>query len=152
MARVSTYLNYPGTTEAAFALYKQVFGTDYEVPPMRFGSMPAQPGQPEMSTADQQKILHVALPILGGHVIMGTDVIEGPGCGKYEPGNHITLNLEPDSRAEADRLYAALSEGGTADAPMADMFWGAYWGVLQDRYGLRWMINVDHAKDPVPSP
>ncbi|MBB5202962.1 PhnB protein [Inhella inkyongensis] len=152
MARVSTYLNFPGTTEAAFALYQQVFGTEYEVAPMRFDSMPAQPGQPEMSAADQQKILHVALPILGGHVIMGTDVLEGAGCGKFEPGNQVTLNLEPDSRAEAERLYAALSEGGQADCPMADMFWGAYWGVLQDRFGLRWMINVDHAKDPAPQP
>lgn len=146
MARVSTYLNFPGTTEAAFAHYRAVFGTDFETPPLRFGDMPAQPDQPPLPEEALQKVMHVALPILGGHVLMGTDVIPGSGCGAHEMGNAVTLNLEPDTRAEADRLYAALSEGGSADAPMADMFWGAYWGVLQDRFGLRWMINCAEPK------
>ena len=151
MARVSTYLNFPGTTEAAFAHYRRVFGTDFETPPMRFADMPAQPGQAPLPDGAHQKIMHVALPILGGHVLMGTDVIPGAGCGDLEQGNAVTLNLEPDTRAEADRLYAALAEGGQADAPMADVFWGAYWGVVQDRFGLRWMINVNQPTQPANS-
>ncbi len=146
MARVSTYLNFPGTTEAAFAHYRDVFGTDYATPLQRFGDMPSPPGQPALPPDIARQVLHVALPILGGHVLMGTDVVPGLSPGVHQPGNNVTLNLEPDTRAEADRLYAALSEGGSADAPMADMFWGAYWGVLQDRFGLRWMINCAEPK------
>ncbi len=148
MARVSTYLNFPGTTEAAFAHYRAVFGTEFETPPMRFGDMPAQPDQPPLPDEARQKVMHIALPILGGHVLMGTDVIPGTGCGAHEMGNAVALVLERVTRSAPDRLYSAFSQGGSAGHPMADMFWGAYWGVLQDRFGLRWMINCTPPKAP----
>lgn len=142
MARVSTYLNFPRTTEEAFAFYKSVFKTDYSCPIARFKDGPPCPGQPPPSEADANLVMHVALPILGGHVIMGTDAPESMGF-KLNPGNNVYINLEPDTRAETDRLYAALAEGGVAEMQLQDMFWGGYFGFLTDRFGIRWMFNCE---------
>ena len=141
MARVSTYLNFMGQTEAAFEFYRSVFGTDYVGSIMRMGDVPSAPGMPELTEAERDMIMHIELPILGGHVIMGTDMLESMGH-ELRIGNNVTINLEPDTRDDADRLYAALAEGGT-DAPgMQEMFWGAYWGTCLDRFGIGWMFNV----------
>lgn len=140
MAKVSTYLNFSRNTEAAFEFYKSVFKTDYAGPIMRMKDGPPCPGQPPLPEADKNLIMHIALPILGGHVLMGTDASEAMGF-KIVQGNNFSINLEPDTRAEADRLFAALSKGGKADMPMQDMFWGAYWGCFTDQFGIRWMIN-----------
>ncbi|MEB3223959.1 MAG: VOC family protein [Candidatus Sericytochromatia bacterium] len=138
MARTSTYLNFPGTTEAAFAFYREVFGTEYAQPIQRMGAAPA--GGPPLSEAEQQLVLHVELPILGGHVLLGTDAVASMGHA-LTMGNNVHLNLEPDTRAEAERLFAALAEGGTVEMPLQEMFWGALWGSLTDRFGLKWMVN-----------
>jgi PhnB protein len=140
MARVSTYLNFTRTAEEAFLFYKSVFKTEFEGPVMRFKDGPPCPGQPPQPEADAKLIMHVALPILGGHVLMGTDAPETMGF-KLTQGNNLYLNLEPDTRAETERLYAALGEGGKMEQPMQEMFWGAYWGFLTDRFGVRWMFN-----------
>ena len=140
MARVSTYLNFPRTTEAAFTFYKSVFGTEYSMPIGRFKDMPVQPGQPTLAEADKNLVMHVELPILGGHVLMGTDAPESMGFTvKY--GNNMYINLEPDTRSETRRLFKALEEGGKVEAPLAEMFWGGYWGCLKDRFGVNWMFN-----------
>jgi PhnB protein len=140
MARVSTYLNFPRTTEAAFDFYRSVFQTDYLGPIARFREMPAAPGQPPLDPADENLVLHVELPILGGHVLMGTDAAESMGF-RVTSGNNVYINLEPDSRPETDRLFAALAQGGTVEMPLQDMFWGGYFGSLTDRFGIRWMFN-----------
>ncbi len=142
MSRVSTYLNFPRHTEEAFLFYKSVFGTEFVRPIARLGECPAMPGQPPMAEADRNLVLHVQLPILGGHILMGTDAPESMGF-SLTPGNNMHISLEPDTRAEADRLFAALSAGGKADMPMTDMFWGAYFGQITDRFGIRWMINCE---------
>jgi PhnB protein len=140
MARVSTYLNFMGTTEEAFDFYRTVFGTDYLAPIQRFGDVPGDPSGPGPSDEDKQKVLHVELPILGGHVIMATDMLGSMGH-ELKVGNNTTINLEPDSREETQRLFDALSEGATDCAPLADMPWGATWGTCLDRFGVRWMFN-----------
>ncbi len=141
MSRVSTYLNFPGTAEEAVAFYGTVFGTEPSVPLQRFGDMPGGPGAPELSDEEKAMVLHVELPILAGHVIMATDLLESMGQVR-RVGNNTTLNLEPDTREEADRLYAALSEGGTDATGLDPMPWGSYWGTCLDRFGVRWMFNV----------
>jgi PhnB protein len=140
MGRVSTYLNFMGTTEAAFDFYREVFGTDYTVPIMRLGDAPPEEGGPQLTEAEQNLVMHVELPILAGHVLMGTDMVESMGH-ELVLGNNVTINLEPDTRAETERLYAALSEGGTDTADLQQMFWGALWGTCCDRFGVRWMFN-----------
>lgn len=140
MAKVTTYMNFMGTTEAAFNFYKSVFKTEFSAPIFRMGDAPAQPGMPPIPENEKNAVMHVALPILGGHELMGTDVLASMGH-KLERGNNITLNLMPDTRAETQRLYKALSEGGTAEMPLTDMFWGAYFGIAIDKFGTRWMFN-----------
>lgn len=140
MASVSTYLNFVRQTEAAFEFYKSVFGTEFAGPVMRLGDAPSWEGQPPLPEADRRLVMHVSLPILGGHLLMGTDCPDSMGR-KLVQGNNFYINLEPDTRAETERLFKALAEGGTVESPLQDMFWGDYWGCLADRYGTRWMFN-----------
>jgi PhnB protein len=144
MARVSTYLNFPRSTEAAFTFYKGVFGTEFSAPIMRFGDMPPQPDAPPMSDADRALIVHVELPILGGHRLLGTDAPESMGFALVQ-GTNVHINLEPDTRAETTRLFNALAESGKIEMPLAEMFWGAYWGSLTDQFGIKWMFNCTSA-------
>lgn len=139
MARVTTYLNFMGKTEEAFSFYSSVFGTELSSPILRMGDNPAPPGAPQLSEKEKKYVMHVALPILGGHVLMGTDVLEARGPLTF--GNAISINLEPDTRAETERLFTRLSEGGKAEMPLAEMFWGGYFGYCEDRFGVRWMFN-----------
>lgn len=145
MARTSTYLNFAGDTEAAFQFYREVFGTEFIGPIHRMSDIPPSPGMPELPEAERGLVMHVELPITGGHVIMGTDVLASMGH-TLSPGNNVSINLEPDTRAEADRLFAALAAGGTIKMPMTDMFWGAYFGNLVDRFGVQWMVNYAEPK------
>jgi PhnB protein len=142
MARVSTYVNFLGNTEEAFEFYRSVFGTEYIGTIARMGDVPSNPDVPPLSDAEQRMVMHVELPILGGHVLMGTDMIESMGH-QLRIGNNTTIMLEPDTRAEADRLYLALSAGGSEATGMMDMPWNAYWGVCLDQFGIRWMVNVN---------
>ena len=140
MARVSTYLNFKGNAEEAFEFYRAVFGTEYLGPIQRMGDIPADPNGPALSDAEKQMVMHVELPILAGHVIMATDMLESMNH-ELRIGNNTTINLEPDSREETKRLFDALSAGSSHCAPLADMFWGATWGTCLDRFGVRWMFN-----------
>ncbi|HUN35610.1 MAG TPA: VOC family protein [Trebonia sp.] len=138
MAEVSTYLNFMGQAEEAFAFYARTFGTEVTAL-SRFSDLP--PGSGELSADERNLVLHAELPILGGHVLMATDMLRSMGQ-ETRVGNNTTLCLNVDSKEEADRLYCALSEGGSEGSPMADMPWGFYWGVTLDRYGIRWMITT----------
>lgn len=140
MARVSTYLNFSRSTEAAFLFYKSVFRTEFPMPIVRFKDGPACPGQPALPEADQNLVMHVELPLLGGHMLMGTDAPESMGF-TVTAGNNVHINLEPDTRAETERLFNALAAGGKVEMPLQDMFWGAYFGSLVDQFGIRWMFN-----------
>jgi PhnB protein len=137
MASVSTYLNFKGRTEAAFEFYKSIFKTDYKGPIHRIKDLPPTPGK-QRSVEEGNRIAHMALPILGRHVLMGTDVPD------VVVGNNVNIMLQPDSRTEAEELYAALSAGGKVLMPLADMFWGAYFGEFVDKFGVKWLVNVDH--------
>ena len=140
MASVSTYLNFKRNTEEAFNYYKKVFGTEFVGDVSRFGDMPPTPGQPPVPEADKKLIMHITLPILGGHHIMGTDAPESMGF-KLNQGNNVYINLEPDTRAETDRLFNALADGGTVEMALAEQFWGDYYGSLKDKFGVQWMFN-----------
>lgn len=140
MAKVSVYLNFNGQAEEAFEFYKSVFKTDYSFGFSRFGDAPPGENMPPLSDEDKQLVMHVSLPILGGFELMGCDMPSSMGM-KSVAGTNFNINLEPDSRDEADRLFAALAEGGQITMPLADMFWGAYFGSLTDKFGINWMVN-----------
>ncbi len=139
MSRVTTYLNFLGQTEEAFAYYASVFHTEPEGELTRMSDMGSGPDGPAITEAEQGLVAHMALPILAGHVLMGSDLLESMGH-ELRIGNNTTINLEPDTRSETDRLYAALSEGGSESTGMQQMPW-AYWGSSLDRFGIRWMFN-----------
>jgi PhnB protein len=140
MSKVSIYLNFQGNTEEAFHFYKSVFHTEFTAPILYNKDIPPHPDMPPLPENEREKVMHVALPILDCIQIMGTDMLESMGH-KLIIGNNTTINLEPDSREETERLYKALSDGATECMPLQDMFWGAYWGVCLDRFGIRWMFN-----------
>ena len=140
MAHVSIYLNFMGNAEEAFTHYKKVFQTEFVMPIMRMTDIPNQEGMPPLSEAEKNRVMHVALPILGGTQLMGTDMLESMGH-KLIEGNNVTISLNPDTKAEADRLYQELSKGGADAVAPHDEFWG-YWGTCKDRFGIRWMFNV----------
>jgi PhnB protein len=144
MAKISIYLNFMGNTEEAFNFYRSVFHTEFIGPVFYMKDMPAPEGMPPLSEADANAVMHICLPILGGTNIMGTDMLESMGH-KRVIGNTTTINLEPDSKEDADKLYAALSEGATECAPMSQQAWG-YWGCCLDRFGIRWMFNFVEPK------
>jgi PhnB protein len=142
MSRVSTYLNFPRSTEQAFVFYRSVFGGEFAGPVHRFSAVPAAPGQPPLAESDRNLVMHVELPILGGHVLMGTDAPESMGF-TLTQGNNVYINLEPDTRAETDRLFKALSVNGKVEMPLQEMFWGGYFGSITDQFGIRWMFNCN---------
>lgn len=141
MAVVSTYLNFANQTEEAFNFYKSVFGTEFMGDGiMRFSDVPAVENMPPLPEADLKLVMHVALPIIGGHVLMGTDAPESMGF-KVNQGNNLYICLNPDSREETQRLFEALSKDGTVEQELQDMFWGDYYGSCRDKFGIQWMFN-----------
>ncbi|HSX45054.1 MAG TPA: VOC family protein [Candidatus Saccharimonadales bacterium] len=138
MARVSSYLNFNRKTEEAFNFYKTVFGTEFDGEIMRMDSDPSNP----VAEEDKNLVIHVALPILGGHVLMGTDASESMGF-KIIEGNNMHVNLEPDDLDEAKQIFKDLSAGGKVEMPLEKMFWGDYFASFTDKYGINWMINCN---------
>ncbi len=140
MAKTSTYLNFSRNTEEAFLFYQSVFGGEFDGGLHRMGEIPLEEGQPELSEEDKNLVMHVALPILGGHMLMGTDAPESLGMNVVF-GNNVFINLEPDTRGETERLFNALSDGGKIDMQLKEMFWGDYFGSCTDKFGVQWMFN-----------
>ena len=137
MPAMNPYLNFNGNTEEAFNFYKSVFGGEFTMVG-RFKDMPEEYRGPE---SEWNKIMHISLPIKGGNVLMGSDSPEH--MGKVIVGNNVHISLHPETKQEADKLFSGLSAGGNVIMPMADAFWGAYFGMFVDKFGISWMINVD---------
>ncbi|MCG6186163.1 VOC family protein [Maribellus maritimus] len=141
MATVNVYLNFPGNTEEAFLFYKSVFGTEFDGQGiMRFKDVPPADGMPPIPDGVENMVMHVSLPILGGHMLMGSDAPEQMGF-KVIMGTNIYINLQPDTREETRKLFKALSAGGAVEQELQDMFWGDYYGACTDKFGVKWMFN-----------
>ena len=140
MTSINAYVNFNGNCEEAFNFYNSVFQSN-SLSFNRFGTMP---NAAEMSPDDQNKIMHAALNI-GSGVLMGSDVIEGMG-GDVVFDNNFGLSLQPDSEAEATRLFNGLSEGGTVTMPLSKTFWNATFGMFTDKFGINWMVNYEHGQ------
>lgn len=140
MASVSTYLNFADQTEEAFLFYQSVFGGEFIGEISRFGDMPPAEGMPPLSEKENKLVVHMAMPLMGNHVLMGTDA---PQCLGFQvnQGNNVHINLVLDSREESDRIFNLLSAGGEIKMPLQDMFWGDYFGSFSDKFGVHWMIN-----------
>ncbi len=146
MANVGTYLNFPRNTEEAFNFYKSVFGGEFQGGISRMGDVPAMEGMPSMADGDKNLVMHIALPILGGHLLLGTDAPESMGF-TVNYGNNVHISLETDNREQTKQLFDALSAGGKVSMDLQDMFWGAYYGSCTDKFGVQWMVNYTFPKN-----
>ena len=142
MSKVSTYLNFRRNTEEAFMFYQSVFGGEFLGGINRMGDVPADPNHPTLAESDKNLVMHVALPILGGHMLMGTDAPESMGFTLTE-GNNVYINLEPDTLEETESLFSKLSSSGKVSMPLQKMFWGAHHGSCTDKFGINWMFNCE---------
>jgi len=140
MAAVSTYLNFSRETEAAFSFYRGVFGTDFIEGIHRYRDMPPSEGMPPLAEEDKDLIMNITLPILGGHLLMGTDAPESMGL-SVTYGNNVHISLHIDSKEESQKLFNALSAEGEITMELEDMFWGEYFGSCTDKFGVHWMFH-----------
>lgn len=137
MTKMSVYLNFAGNTEEAFNFYRSVFGGEFSSV-VRFKDMPME--GTSIPKDDEDKIMHIGLPISEDQMLMATDTLASLGQ-ELTQGNNVHVSIHPDSREQADRLFNALSEGGTVEVPIGDQPWGDYYGNFTDRFGVQWMVN-----------
>ena len=139
MTAVNVYLNFNGNCLEAFEFYRSVFGGEFPYVG-KFADMPAGEGGAKMSPEDQNRIMHISLPISKETCIMGSDT-GGEWAASFQPGNNFSISINTDSKEEADRLFNGLSAGGQATMPMNNTFWGDYFGMFTDKFGINWMVS-----------
>lgn len=137
MTKLHPYLNFAGNTEEAFEFYRSVFGGDFGTL-VRFRDMPME--GVTIPEADQDKIMHIGLPLGDDTVLMASDALTSLGQ-EVRQGNNVYISVHPTTKEEADRIFQGLSAGGDVEMPIADQPWGDYWGSLKDKFGVLWMVN-----------
>ena len=145
MATINTYLTFNGNCEAAFRFYQSVFGGELK-DLNRFGDMPPQDGAPKLTDEAKAKIMHVNLPISAETTLYGSDALAGFGP-PLVVGNNFSISIAATSKEEADNLFTKLAALGKVTMPLADTFWGAYFGMWTDQFGINWMVNYDKPKE-----
>ena len=144
MATVNVYLNFKGNCEEAFNFYKSVFGGEFPYIG-RFKDMPPQEGMPPLPKDMENKIMHVSLPVSKETMLMGSDT-GGEWAPSYIQGNNFSISISAESEQEADRFYNELSKGGKVVMPMNKTFWGDYFGMFADKFGINWMVSYNMQK------
>ncbi len=134
---LNTYLHFNGNCREAFEFYRSVFGGEFAF----IDTFANGPEDFEVPEEELDNIMHVSLPI-GSSVLMGSDTPSS--FGPANMGNNFSISCLTQSREETDELFAGISEGGTVTCPLADMFWGAYFGSCTDRFGINWQFNCEH--------
>lgn len=137
MAKINPYLNFLGNTEEAFNFYKSVFGGEFSSF-VRFRDTEHGANLPE---EDKDKLMHVSLPI-GNTILMATDALESAGH-NLRIGDNFSISITPENMDEANKIFDGLSAGATIEVPIQKMFWGAWFGMLTDKFGVKWMLNYD---------
>lgn len=127
-----------GTCEEAFLFYKSVFGGEFPYIG-KYKDAPAEEGE-QLSEEALNRIMHVSLPI-GNTILMGSD--SHPRYGDVGFGDNFSISINVESTEEADRIFNGLSAGGKVEMPMNKTFWGAYFGMFKDKFGVNWMVNFD---------
>lgn len=137
MPSLNPYINFNGNAEEAFNFYKSVFGGEFETI-VRFKDL----ANDELTVPDNEadKIMRITLPI-GSSTLIANDVPEALGR-VDENENRSKIAVFTDSREEADKIFAGLTEGGTVEMPMDESPWGTYFGMFRDKYGIEWTVEV----------
>jgi len=139
--KVHIYLNFDGQCEEAFNFYKAVFKRDFQMI-SHFKDMPTTPDSGKIPEEHLNRVMHVSIPMGEGQLLMGSDTMHGFGP-PHQKGNNFNVSINLEDKAEGERIFAALSEGGKVTMPMADTFWNAYFGSLIDKFGVGWMVSVE---------
>lgn len=139
MATTNTYLNFNGNCEEAFNFYKSVFGGEFTYLG-RFGDMP-ESEEYKVPETEKNKIMHVGLPI-GTSILMGSDT-GGEWAPSFVQGNNFSVSITAFNKQEADTLFIKLSIGGHITMPLDNTFWGDYFGMLTDKFGINWMVSFN---------
>jgi PhnB protein len=142
MTTFNIYLNFNGNAEEAFNYYKSVFGGEI-VMIQRFNETP-EAG--ETSPADGNKIMHISMSVGKNMMLMATDALESKGH-KLTVGNNFHISVSTESEDETRQIFGGLSEGGKVEVPLGKMFWGAYFGMCTDKFGVQWMVSYDAARN-----
>lgn len=142
MASINPYLTFNGNCEEAFNFYKSAFGGEFPY----LGRFKDMPSDQPVDEEEGNRIMHVSLPIGHGTLLMGSDTSKQ--MGDVTAGNNFAISINADSKEEADRLFNALSAGGRVTMPLNDTFWGAYFGMFTDKFGISWMVNYDKNEQP----
>ncbi len=142
MLGINPYLHFPGNAEKAMNFYRSVFGGEFSIF-QRYGDIS---GAEKMTADDREKIIHISLPLVNGHTIMATDMLDSMMGLPFEAGNNFHICVHAESEKEADRLFTHLSAGGAVLMPMNKTLWGAYFGMCRDAFNIQWMINYDVPK------
>lgn len=140
MATINPYLNFTGNTEDAFNFYKSVFGGEFVGGISRFRDAPDADNLPE---DELDKVMHIALPVGEKTMLMGTDALESMGQ-KVTEGNNFYISVQAGSKEEATGIFNGLASGGEVTMPLEDAFWGAYFGMLTDKFGIQWMVTYNY--------
>ena len=138
MAGINIYLNFNGNTEEAFKFYRSIFGGDFSY----FQRYKDIPGGDKMSPSDQEKIMHISLPIGNHSILMASDSLDSLDQ-PVTMGNNFYMSLTADNEAQADKYFQKLSAGGKIEMHMQKMFWGDYFGMVVDQFGIQWMVSVE---------
>lgn len=133
--KLNPYLNFDGNAEEAFRFYHAVFGGELFI--QRMGEAPGMENLPD---EEKNLVMHAAIPVGDGQFLMASDCIKSQGH-VLTNGNNNYISVTPDSREETERIFNELSQGGTIEMPLEDMFWGDYFGSFKDKFGTYWMIN-----------
>jgi PhnB protein len=144
---INPYLMFNGTCEEAFQLYRSVFGGEFQYIG-RYKDAPPEEGGEELSEELSNRIMHVSLPI-GNTVLMGSD--SHPKYGDVGFGDNFSISISADSNEEADKIFGGLSAGGRVEMPMQKTFWSSYFGMLKDKYGINWMIDLAECDEEAKS-
>jgi len=142
MIKINPYLAFNGEAEEAFNFYKSVFGGEFSSF-QKFKDVPeADRKKGGIKDSESEKIINVGLPI-GNEVLMASDSPESMGKPKI---GGFSISVETDSKEEAEKIYKGLSTGGKITMPLGDTFWGAYYGMLTDKFGVHWMVSYTYPK------
>ncbi|HET9487078.1 MAG TPA: VOC family protein [Chryseosolibacter sp.] len=135
---INPYLNFNGKTEEAFNFYKSVFGGEFAM----LQRIKDTPGGDKVPAHEQNRVMHVALPIGKSTVLMASDIMESMGH-TLSMGNNFSISVHTESEKEADKIFNGLVNGGKVNIPLEKQFWGSYYGMLTDKFGVQWMVSYD---------
>jgi PhnB protein len=139
MITVNPYLTFDGNCLEAFNHYKKVFGGGFETK-QHFKDEPGSKHPP----VEAEKIMHISLPLSKGYMLMGSD--RPASIGKGSVGDNVSLSLDSDTKDDADRIFRGLAEGGKITMPLAVTFWGSYFGMVNDKFGVQWMVSFSKSR------